>query len=320
MCKTAVFFGDELSKYGFGITHPFNSNRIYSFWSKFKEMSLDKSDKIIIEKPMLCHEEELQQFHTREYIDLVKDYSQNKRGFLDKGDTPAFEHMFEAGCFVVGSTLKALDIVMTKKDNILHSFNPIGGLHHAKRNSAGGFCIFNDIGIIITTAKKKYNLNRICYVDIDAHHGDGVYYEFENDPTVFIADIHEDGHFLYPGTGNKSEIGLDDAKGTKLNIPLRPNSGDIEFIDAFKKIEEFIESKVNPELIILQCGTDGIGGDPLTHLQYSSNAHRYAAEKLHSISHRYCDGKIIALGGGGYNQENIGKGWTQVVRSFINNM
>jgi len=320
MCKTAVFFGDELSKYGFGITHPFNSNRIYSFWSKFKEMSLDKSDKIIIEKPMLCHEEELQQFHTREYIDLVKDYSQNKRGFLDKGDTPAFEDMFEAGCFVVGSSLEALDIVMTKKDNILHSFNPIGGLHHAKRNSAGGFCIFNDIGIIITTAKKKYNLNRICYVDIDAHHGDGIYYEFENDPTVFIADIHEDGHFLYPGTGNKSEIGLDDAKGTKLNIPLRPNSGDIEFIDAFKKIEEFIESKVNPELIILQCGTDGIRGDPLTHLQYSSNTHRYAAEKLHSISHRYCDGKIIALGGGGYNQENIGKGWTQVVRSFISDI
>jgi acetoin utilization protein AcuC len=283
-------------------------------------MSLDKSDKIIIEKPTLSHEEELQQFHTREYIDLVKDYSQNKRGFLDKGDTPAFEHMFEAGCFVVGSTLKALDIVMTKKDNILHSFNPIGGLHHAKRNSAGGFCIFNDIGIIITTAKKKYNLNRICYVDIDAHHGDGVYYEFENDPTVFIADIHEDGHFLYPGTGNKSEIGLNDAKGTKLNIPLRPNSGDIEFIDAFKKIEKFIESKVNPELIILQCGTDGIGGDPLTHLQYSSNAHRYAAEKLHGISHRYCDGKIIALGGGGYNQENIGKGWTQVVRSFISDI
>jgi len=155
MCKTAVFFGDELSKYGFGITHPFNSNRIYSFWSKFKEMSLDKSDKIIIEKPVLCNEEELEQFHTREYIDLVKDYSQNKRGFLDKGDTPAFEDMFEAGCFVVGSSLEALDIVMTKKDNILHSFNPIGGLHHAKRNSAGGFCIFNDIGIIITTAKKK---------------------------------------------------------------------------------------------------------------------------------------------------------------------
>ena len=317
MCKTAVFFGDESSKYGFGITHPFNSNRIYSFWSKFEEMSLDKSNKIIIEKPRLAHDEELQQFHTREYIDLVKDYSQSKRGFLDKGDTPAFEGMFEAACFVVGSSLKALDIVMTERDKILHSFNPIGGLHHAKRNSAGGFCIFNDIGIIITTAKKKYNLNRICYVDIDAHHGDGVYYEFENDPTVFIADIHEDGHFLYPGTGSKSETGLGDAKNTKLNIPLGPNSGDTEFIDAFKKVEEFIESNAKPELIILQCGTDGIRGDPLTHLQYSSNAHRYAAEKLHIISHKYCGGKIIALGGGGYNQENIGNGWTQVIRSFI---
>jgi acetoin utilization protein AcuC len=169
-------------------------------------------------------------------------------------------------------------------------------------------------------ARKKYAINKIAYVDIDAHHGDGVYYEFEDDPMLFIADIHEDGRFLYPGTGTESEIGSGKAKGTKLNIPLEPNSDDNDFIAAFDKVEEFIDSIAKPELIILQCGSDCINGDPLTHLKYTSKAHRYAADKLHKLSHKHCDGKIIALGGGGYNQKNIADGWTEVVSSFIDSI
>ncbi len=320
MCKTAVFFGKELAEYGFGESHPFNSNRIYSFWSKFNTMNLNKSDKILIKKPKIAQEEILLQFHEKKYIDMVKQYSNWGNGFLDLGDTPAFKGVFEASCYVVGSTLNALDLVMEKEEGILHAFNPIGGLHHARRNIAGGFCVFNDIGIAIMVARKKYGLNRISYVDIDAHHGDGVYYEFELDPFMFIADIHEDGRYLYPGSGHESETGKENAIGTKINIPLNPNSGDDDFITAFKKVEEFIENIAKPELIILQCGVDGIGGDPLTHLQYTLKTHRYAADKLHRLSHKYCDGKIIALGGGGYNQTNIGDGWTEVVRAFISNM
>jgi acetoin utilization protein AcuC len=139
---------------------------------------------------------------------------------------------------------------MNKTNGILHAFNPIGGLHHARRSSAGGFCVFNDIGIVALMARKKYAINNIAYVDIDAHHGDGVYYEFEDDPMLFIADIHEDGRFLYPGTGTESEIGTGKAKGTKLNIPLEPNSNDNDFIAAFDKVEEFIDSIAKPELII----------------------------------------------------------------------
>lgn len=167
------------------------------------------------------------------------------------------------------------------------------------------------------TARKKYDVSRILYVDIDAHHGDGVYYEFEKDSSVFIADIHEDGHYLYPGNGNETEIGSGNAIGTKINLPLKPNSVDEDFIDAFKRVENFIKNVAKFELIILQCGADGISGDPLTHLQYSPKAHAYAADKLHQLSHEYCNGKIIALGGGGYNQTNIADGWTEVVKSFI---
>jgi acetoin utilization protein AcuC len=282
-------------------------------------MDLDISDKITIEKPELAEEMDIELFHCKEYINLVKEYSKKPGGYLDHGDTPSFKGVFEASCYVVGSSLKALDLIMEKDHKIMHSFNPIGGLHHARKDSAGGFCVFNDIGIVITVARKKYNIERICYVDIDAHHGDGVFYEFERDQHIFIADIHEDSHYLYPGTGEESETGYGDAIGTKLNIQLKPQSGDNEFIDAFKRVEEFIETIAKPELIIVQCGTDGMKGDPLTHLQYSSNAHRHAADKLHYLAHKYCNGKIIALGGGGYNQENLAEGWTQIIKSFISN-
>lgn len=169
-------------------------------------------------------------------------------------------------------------------------------------------------------ARKKYNISRILYVDIDTHQGDGVYYEFENDPHTYIADIHEDGYYLYPGTGSELEIGTENAKGTKLNIPLEPHSGNQDFITAFNKNEEFIKNISNLELIILQCGTDGIKGDPLTHLQYSSKAHAYAANKLHQISHELCNGKIITLGGGGYNQTNIAEWGIEVVKSFVDDV
>lgn len=317
MCKTAIFLCKELASYGFGNSHPFSNDRMYSFETRFNFLKLDKSPQISILKPEIANEDEIMQFHDKNYLERVKDLSNKGNGVLDLGDTPAFRGMYGATCYVVGTSLKALEFVMDTKEGIIHAFSPIGGLHHARRDRAGGFCIFNDINIMIMVARKKFNIQRICYVDIDAHHGDGVYYAFENDPFVFIADIHEDGRYLYPGTGNEIETGKGEAQGTKMNIPLKPYSNDEDFIIAFKKVEEFIKEKSKPELIILQCGADCIAGDPLTHLAYSSRAHRYAADRLHILSHTFCNGRIIALGGGGYNQINIADAWTEVVKSFI---
>ncbi|MFL6318147.1 MAG: acetoin utilization protein AcuC [Nitrososphaeraceae archaeon] len=317
MCKTAIFFGEELSRYNFGQYHPFDSDRIYAFWSKFKSEKLYESNQFIIEAPVLTDEQTILSFHDRDYVELVKKASKHGRGFLDTGDTPAFEGVFEASCYVVGSTLKALEVVMENTGGIDHAFNPIGGLHHSRRDSAGGFCVFNDIGIAIMEARKKYGIKRIAYVDIDAHHGDGVFYEFEEDPLMFFCDIHEDGKFLYPGSGSQLETGLGRAEGTKLNVPMPPNSTDRHFVNEFKKIEEFIEKIAKPELIILQCGADSLSGDPITHLCYTSYAHKYATDSLHRLAHSHCNGRIVALGGGGYNKTNIADAWTTVVKSLI---
>ena len=127
-------------------------------------------------------EESILSFHDKDYVELVKKAGKTGNGYLDTGDTPAFRGIFEASSYVLGSTLKALGIVMRKNNGIEHAFSPIGGLHHSKRFNAAGFCVFNDIGIAILEARRKYGIKKIAYIDIDAHHGDGVYYEFDDDP------------------------------------------------------------------------------------------------------------------------------------------
>lgn len=320
MCQTAVFFGDALARYGFGGSHPWGTDRIYAFWSKLQGENVGS---VIVVEPELAGEKAALSFHDREYVKLVRAASKHGGVPLDSGDTPAFEGVFEASLYVVGSTLAALDMAVTGRDRagrkIEHAFNPIGGLHHARRDTAGGFCVFNDIGIAIIAAREKYGIKRIAYVDIDAHHGDGVFYEFEDDPLLFFADIHEDGRYLYPGTGSAGETGAGQAAGTKINMPLEPGAGDDDFIAAFGRVEQFVDNS-KPELIILQCGADSLAGDPITHLRYTPKAHRHAADALHRLAHKHCQGRIIALGGGGYNMANIGSAWTEVVKSFASDI
>lgn len=315
MCNSAVIVGKELSAYSFGEKHPLNSKRLDAFWSRLVNLESMQTGRLKLLPPTLSDEGTVASFHEKKYIDFVKESSITGSGYLDSGDTPSFKGVFDASLYVTGSTILGLETVINKTNGIDHAFNPIGGLHHARRNAAGGFCVFNDIGIAIMHARKNLNLKRILYVDIDAHHGDGVFYEFEDDPDLFIADIHEDGSFLYPGTGFESETGLGEARGTKLNLPLQPGATDSDFLSAFTKIETFVEP-LDFELIIFQCGADGLSGDPLTHLKYSEKSHEYAAKVLHRIAHDKTGGRIIGLGGGGYNTENLAKAWNKVVEVF----
>jgi acetoin utilization protein AcuC len=133
---------------------------------------------------------------------------------------------------------------------------------------------------------------------------------------VVIGDIHEDGRFLYPGTGASHENGTGAAEGTKLNIPLPPGAGDEAFLDAWRRIEEHID-EARPELVLLQCGADGLAGDPLTHLEYTAAVHRLATARLCELADRHCDGRILALGGGGYNPQGIADGWCAVVEALL---
>ena len=159
-------------------------------------------------------------------------------GYLDAGDTPAFPGVFEAAATVAGTVLAALDDVV--RGRCRQAFVPIAGLHHASRDGAAGFCVFNDCGIAIETLRERYAIQRVAYVDIDAHHGDGVFYAFESDPDLIFVDLHEDGRYLYPGTGSVEESGVGSAKGTKLNIPLPPQADDETFFRLWESAERFV--------------------------------------------------------------------------------
>jgi acetoin utilization protein AcuC len=269
-----------------------------------------KEGEIVIVSPSQASEEDLLLFHSKEYVDFVKASSKVGAGRLDYGDTPSFKGVFEASLYPVGSTLNGVKSLLEKKFD--HFFNPVGGLHHARRDSAGGFCVFNDAAIAICELLQVRGMEKVAYVDIDAHHGDGVFYAFESDPRVIIGDIHEDGRFLYPGTGRSGETGTGKAEGTKLNIPMPQWSGDQEFFKAFDEIEKFVRS-AGPEFILLQCGADCLAGDPITQLSYTPAVHAYASDRMHRLAHETCDGRIVAMGGGGYEPLNVAEAWTAVM-------
>ena len=310
-CRLGVSFGQESFLYSFPTGNPMNASRLTRF-AEFLDGRTAETGLGLV-KPRACSEKELLVFHTQDYIDRVKEASKAGVGLLDMGDTPAFEGVYEASLFPVGNTLNGLRMVMERK--VDHFFNPIGGLHHSSPSEARGFCVFNDSVIAMSRALGEFKLKSVAYVDIDAHHGDGVYYEFEQDPRVVIGDIHEDGKYLYPGTGMEYEEGKGFAAGTKMNVGLPPGSGDSQFFEAFDRVEEFVR-KARPEMIFFQCGADGLAGDPITDLKYTPAVHAYAARKLHELAHDLCDGRILAMGGGGYNPDNVLAAWGAVVEEL----
>jgi acetoin utilization protein AcuC len=268
---------------------------------------------VVKQPPRLANREEIAYFHTDEYIDFVRAASKQGYGSLDRGDTPAYEGVYEAAAHVVGGTLNALAAIMDGP--LRKAFVPIGGLHHAARGAAAGFCVFNDAGVAIEAAMRNYGLERVAYIDIDAHHGDGVFYGFEEDPRVLFADIHEDGRFLYPGTGSRSETGRGPAAGMKLNIPMPMGADDAKFFEAWAEVETYL-AEHKPDLMTLNCGADSLAGDPITHLQYTENAHGHAAVRVAALAEKYCAGRVLAWGCGGYNRRNIARAWTRAVEGL----
>ena len=302
---------EALGRYGFPNGHPFGPDRLAAFQGEFRTRGL--ATRCIPGTSRLATDDELLLFHTRRYVDFVRARSADGQGSLDAGDTPAFRGCFEVASRVVGTTLAAASALMAGEAR--RAFVPIAGLHHAARDAAAGFCIFNDCGVLIETLLRG-GMTSVAYVDIDAHHGDGVFYAFEADPQVVFADLHEDGQFLYPGSGRADETGLAAAQGTKLNIPLPPGADDEVFAERWLEVMAHLE-RFEPQFIILQCGADSLGGDPITHLQLSAASHAMAAAQLAALADRLGHGRLLALGGGGYNRGNIASGWNAVVEALL---
>jgi len=289
--KTAFIYTENFMKYDLGETHPLRPLRLKKTYEMIKKYDL--LDFYVEGKP--ASEEDLYLAHSKDYIEAVKTGKNLRMYGFGTPDNPIFKNIFESSLYYVGASVQCL--------KYSQAFNISGGLHHAKRNRASGFCVFNDCVILIKKLLEKYK--RVAYIDIDVHHGDGVQEAFYDDPRVLFTSMHEAGKFLFPGTGDTSEIGIKEGRGTTINIPLAPFTTDDIYLDMFKKIILPIAGDFDPEIIVTQLGIDTHYLDPLSHLTLTLKGYEEVIREMKKISKKW-----IALGGGGYNIETVPRAWT----------
>jgi acetoin utilization protein AcuC len=309
----SLAYGDELLRYDFGPRHPMNRERIVTFFKKCRESGILKDPRVNIVAPRMATDDELLFFHTPKYVEFVRQSSANPVASLDDEDTPAFRGVYEASKYVVGTTLECLEQAIEGRR---YAFNPMGGLHHARKDHAAGFCVFNDIGVAIECARRTWGLRRILYIDIDAHHGDGVMYAYYDDPDILTLDFHEDGRNLYPGTGFEYETGGPSAVGSKKNVPLPPRTEDDYFLSKFRTVSGFLRDS-HPDLVMLQAGADCLREDPIADLSLSPNVHKLVTQAAKKVADQQSAGRLLAMGGGGYNLKNTTEAWMSVLNALL---
>ncbi|KAB2338861.1 acetoin utilization protein AcuC [Cytobacillus depressus] len=304
MSQDSVFvFSEDLLSYKFSENHPFKQLRIKLTLDLLKNMNAIEDHHLI--PPRMATDDELQLIHDPNYIHAVKlagsgqlspEVAENYG--LGTEDTPIFLNMHEASSLIVGGTLTAVDYVMSGRAK--HALHLGGGLHHGFRGKASGFCIYNDSSVAIKYIQEKYKA-RVLYVDTDAHHGDGVQWSFYDDPDVCTLSIHETGRYLFPGTGNVSERGQGTGYGYSFNIPVDAFTEDESWLDVYRTSLREVAEFFKPDVILTQNGADSHYLDPLTHLSSTMRIYREIPKLAHEIAHQFCDGKWIAVGGGGYD-------------------
>lgn len=247
--------------------------------------------------------EDLLRVHSEEYVTAVRDEDSSAATDevfgLGPGDTPRFPDAHDISALIAGGTSRAMDGVLG--DEWAHAFCPAGGLHHAARTHAAGFCVYNDCAVAIARATALQPGLRIAYVDIDAHHGDGVEAAFVDRADVLTLSVHESGQYLYPGTGASRDIGEGEGRGFSVNLPLPPHAGDGEYVLAFERVLAPALRAYEPDLIVAQLGADNLGSDPLAHLRLTVAGHASLVRGIVALADELCSGRLVATGGGGYD-------------------
>jgi acetoin utilization deacetylase AcuC-like enzyme/GNAT superfamily N-acetyltransferase len=305
----ALAADDRLAAYDFGPDRPFQAGRLDT------GLSLLRAARVLDDGDLLAFgpaaDADLELIHDRDYLEALARFSTPGAGAADPaeaarfglvGDNRPFPGMDEAGRLVAGATVAAVDAVAAGE--LAHAFAPVAGLHHAQRRRAVGFCLVNDVAVAIARCTRAWPL-RVLYVDLDAHHGDGVQAAFYDDPRVCTVSLHETGRYLFPGSGEVHELGRPPGAGRSVNVPLEPRTGDDGFLAAFDAVVEPLAAAFRPDLLVTQNGCDGHADDPLSDLTLSLRGFRELARRLHRLAHRHCQGRWVATGGGGYDLARV---------------
>ena len=307
-----LVYGPEVTAYDHGPQHPLRPVRVLLTRELIAAYGLLQTGVTEV-PPRVATDEELGLVHTEAYVDAVRRAGSGEPGDwwrfgFGPGDNPIFADMHEASARVAGGSLVAAEAVLSGRAE--HAFNPAGGLHHAMPERASGFCVYDDPAIAIAWLLDR-GVERVAYVDVDVHHGDGPQAIFWDDPRVLTISIHESGRFLFPGTGFADERGGPEAEGTKVNVPLPPYVSDDGWLEAFAAIVPPAVRSWRPDVLVTQLGCDTHHTDPLAHLALSTRAYRETARRLHELAHEAAGGRWLATGGGGYQWARVvPRAWT----------
>ncbi|MBI2846971.1 MAG: acetoin utilization protein AcuC [Chloroflexi bacterium] len=308
MKRAAFIYDDALSRHILRENHVLVPSRLRYAYELLEAYGAFNEPGSILVPPRPATDEEVLTFHTPAYLQAVKSLSRGESiydpevyNFSEEGDNPPFKGMYEASALSAGASLVAAEIVADGKVDV--AFNAAGGLHHAAPGYASGFCIFNDPVIAIKHLLKRGFI--VAYVDIDAHHGDGVQDAFYDTKAVLTISLHESGMFLFPGTGRVSEVGVGEGKGYSVNVPLAPYTDDEVYLWAFGEVVPPLIRSFNPDVLVTQLGIDTHFLDPITHLRLSTTGYIQVVRGLSQLSSRW-----VALGGGGYDAGVVARGWT----------
>jgi acetoin utilization protein AcuC len=314
--RVALVYGDELMKHRLSDQHPLQPIRVKLAVDLIKSTGLIEHSHLL--PPRRATIDELQLVHSPEYVDLVRKLSDPGRrshvpqdlieaaGFAS-ADNPISDDLHDGTSLVVGASLVAAEAI--ESGAALHVFSPSGGLHHAHRDRASGFCTYNDPALACRWMKDRGH--RVAYVDVDVHHGDGVEAIFQSEPDVLTISLHESGRYLFPGTGYTDDCGVGPGRGSAANLPFMPFTWDEPWLEGFQKVVPALLRRFKPTVLVTQNGCDTHYLDPLAHLAATTRIWPHVGRVFHELAHELCEGRWLALGGGGYAiYEVVPRAWT----------
>jgi acetoin utilization protein AcuC len=306
--RAAFVYHDALSRHVLSNDHVMVPTRLRYTYELLESYGAFQHPDATLVEPRQATEEELLSFHTPEYLKAVKSLSRGEKesdpsryGFSEHGDNPIYPGMYEASLLSTGASLTAAE--MLSRGEVDAAFNCSGGLHHAMPGYASGFCIFNDPVIAINSLVRQGL--RVAYVDIDAHHGDGVQHAFYGSDRVLTISIHQSGLYLFPGTGSVGEMGSGEGTGFSVNLPLYPFTNDDTYLWAFSQVVPPLVLAFKPDVLATQLGMDPHFRDPITQLSLTVQGHARIVAELGKLANRW-----LAFGGGGYDIAAVARGWT----------
>lgn len=315
-----VVWDDGLVGYDFGPGHPLNPVRLDLTIRLARELGVLDAAGVRIVSPPVPDDALLTAVHTADYIDAVRRAADDPTILdLEHGlgteDNPCFPAMHEASARVVAGTVDAALAVW--RGEVDHGVNIAGGLHHAMAGNASGFCVYNDVAVGIQKVLDA-GAERVAYVDVDVHHGDGVQAAFYDDPRVLTISLHETPRTLFPGTGYPHEVGAPGAEGSAVNVALPPGTADAGWLRAFGAVVPPLLREWQPQILVTQHGCDSHVEDPLAHLALSVDGQRASYVRLHELAHELCDGRWVVTGGGGYALVDVvPRAWTHLLAEAV---